>query len=351
MSSIQNIDFSLYSNYAFTKMKQPFKTEIRIDSGYVDFTGCDLFDINDGTIICFKNQSYEGFHDIKITGDEVDYIQTVNQNILKRVIEEREDDYYIFYVFLDSTVQNSKFLFDESFNIKIPNLPSDFIKCDYQKLGGTPFYPGRTGYDVTNVFYALSITGIGHVLRVETVNEGNKNQGIQAEYAASKTLTGMIKLLQDWAILRKEPFNNQEKISQSATEFLQNLNLGENVELDISDVEGDTHLARFIKGDIERSADQEVKSRFPMPESFKNYLKHHYTYQSLYDLNKNLNLNIFDDALIIKYKNYFEKILFNYCNKNGIDLDSMNSIQDLYNLESTKGYIKDIISQYVQLDD
>jgi hypothetical protein len=348
MSEIQNIDFSLYSLYAFTDEKAPFKLEFRIDSGYMEYVGYDSFEIESGTIICFKKDTFDGFHDVRITGDKVSFIQlSSNDKILKTILNENNSDGYNFYLFLDSVIQETSFIFDESWNLDQMNIPASFSRCDYRKLGGVGFYLGSAGYDVIDVFYVLNITGIGHILRVETSNDGNLNQN-QGIYAASRTLAGMLKTIYEWSIVAKEPFNNQEKISTSAVLFLENLNLNEDVMSDILSSTGDMLLARYIKGDTERSLEKETASIYYLPESFKNYIKYYYSYSDFYEMNKTLELNIFDENISNGYLNYFGKIIFDFFYEKGVDVENFENLDEVEESDLCPPYMKKTVSKYKQ---
>lgn len=347
MSTLGNIDLNDYSLFAFTEEKQPFKTEVRIDSGYVEFAGCDFFEIDSGTVICFKKGLHDGFHNIRITGQKVDHIQVIpDKNVLNDVLNETSKSGYNFYLFLDSRIQDKTYPFDDSYNLDGLNIPDNFVRCDYKKFGGDGFYPGKSGYDVVSVSYVISVSGIGHIIRVGTSNQGNLNQGSQAEYTAARTLTAMMKVIYEWSVVAKEPFNNKEKISNSASLFLENLNLDDNIMSDIISGTGDMPLARYIKGDTQRSDEIENSARYEMPESFSQYIKKHFSYPNLYELDQTLGLNIFDDDLINNHLRHFEELMLEFFYQHGIDVKSPSDLDHIYNLETTPGYIKKYIVQY-----
>jgi hypothetical protein len=330
MSSLSNIDINAYSWFAFTDQKQPFKAEVRVESGYVDFLGCDFFEIDSGTIICFRKETYAGFHDLKITGQKVDLVQmTSDTKALNFVLNETTQSGYNFYLFLGSKVQENNSIIDESYNTEGLGIRDDFVRCDYRKLGGVSFYEPQTGYDIVSICYVLSVTGVGHVVRIGTSNTGNLNANTRGEYCAAKTLTGMMKVLHEWSIVSEEPFNNQEEIASSAVLFLQSLNLDDEIMSEIISSTGDMALARYIRGDLERSNEIENRGKYEMPESFSNYIKRHYSYPSLYELQESLDLDIFDDALIDNYLKHFEGLLFEYFFEHDIKVSSSADLETI----------------------
>ena len=269
---------------------------------------------------------------------------------MNHAINEKNHKGYNFYLFLDSVVQENNFIFEESWNLDALNLSSDFERCDYRKLGGAGFYEDGVGYNVTDVAHILSITGSGHILRVATSNEGNLNQNSRGSYTASRTLTGMIKLLHEWSVVSREPFNNEEKVSNCAVSFLNNINLNENIISDILSGTGDMVLARYIRGDTERSLEKETQSLYDMPDSFKQYLKSHYTYSNIYDLDNILNLNIFSVNEMIEYRLSLEKIIFDYFYEKGIDIENFENMSQVFELDITTSRIKHAIAMHTKLE-
>lgn len=351
MSNIHDIDFSLYSLFAFTDQVKPFKMELRIDSEYIEYDSFDSFEIDSGTIICFKNNSYNGFHDIKITGDKTDYIQlTNNKKIINRVINEKKASGFNFYIFMDSIIQDQKYMFNESWDLSHMDLPENFSRCDYKKFGAEAFYKADNGYNVTDVFYVLGVTGIGHILRIETSNEENLNPQSQVHYTSGRTLAATLKAIYEWTIVAKEPFNNNEKISKKATEFFQALNFDNQIITDLLSQTGDMPLARYIRGDVERTLEKGLQNMYDMPESIINYIKNHLSYPNLYELNNTLNLNIFDTELTKNYRQCLEKEILEYFYKKGVDVEEFSNFNDLVASVGANGYIKNLISQYMELD-
>lgn len=347
MSSITDIDLSLYDFYAFTSIEQPFELSVRIDSGYAAISNYDLFDIESGTVIAFKGENLVGFHDIKISGNQTDYIQTNDIKLLGSVLNEEQISGYNFYVFCDSQIMNSKYQVDERWFAEDRSL---FIRCDYQKLGASAFYPTVSGYNISKVFNLLSITGVGHIVRLETSNDRNMNPGTQSDYTAAKTLAGIFKQISEWDIVSKEPFNNREDIAIKANLFIDNLNLGDKIWNDIDSATGDLPLAQYIRGSVERSP--ELEDTAAAPESLKDYLKSHCVYHTLASLDRTLNLNIFDEAFTNKYRSDYEKMLLSFCYSEGVDIESFENINELLSLNINNiDLLRNIISKYQEILD
>lgn len=345
MSSITDIDPSLYDFYAFTSVEQPFELSVRIDSGYAAISNYDLFDIESGTVIAFKGENIMGFHDIKISGNQTDYIQTNDIKLLQSVLNEEQISGYNFYVFTDSKIMNSQYQVDERWFVEDRSL---FVRCDYQKLGASAFYPAVSGYNISKVFNLLSVTGVGHIVRFETSNDSNINPGTQSDYTAAKTLAGIFKLISEWDIVSKDPFNNQEDIAKKANLFIQNLNMNENIWDDINSLTEDLPLARYIRGNTDRSP--ELEDTYLSPDSLKQYFKSHCVYQSLFSLDKTLNLGIFDETFSNKYRADYEKMLLSFCYSQGIDIENFENLNELLSLNINNiNLLQNIVSKYQEI--
>jgi hypothetical protein len=347
MSSITDIDPSLYNCYAFTAIEQPFELSVRIDSGYANISNYDLFDIESGTVIAFKGENIRGFHDVKISGNQTDYIQTNDIKILNSVLNEEQISGYNFYVFCDSQIMNSQYQVDERWFTEDRSL---FIRCDYQKLGASAFYPAVAGYNITKVFNLLSVTGVGHIVRFETSNDRNMNPGTQSDYTAAKTFSGILKLISEWDIASKEPFNNQEDIAIKANLFIENLNMNGSIWNDINSTTGDLPLARYIRGNTDRFP--ELEDTCLSPDSLKDYLKSHCVYHTLVSLDRTLNLNIFDEAFTNKYRSDYEKMLLSFCYSEGVDIENFENLDELLNLNINNiDLLQNIILKYKEILD
>lgn len=347
MSSITDIDPSLYNFYAFTSIEQPFDLSVRIDSGYVEISDYDLFDIESGTVIAFKGENIRGFHEVKVSGSQTDYIQTNDIKLLGSVLNEEQTPGYNFYVFTDSQIMNNIYQVDERWFVENRSL---FIRCDYQKLGASGFYPAVVGYNITKVFNLLSITGVGHIVRFETSNDRNMNPGTQSDYTAAKTLAGIFKQISEWDIASKEPFNNQEDIAIKANLFIENLNMNGDIWNDINSVAGDLPLARYIRGNTDRSP--ELEDTCLSPDSLKQYLQSHCVYHTLVSLDRTLNLNIFDEAFTNKYRSDYEKMLLSFCYSEGVDIENFENLDELLNLNINNiNLLQNIILKYKEILD
>jgi hypothetical protein len=328
MKALNEIDLSLYSFFAFTEQKGNIEIDLMVADGYQTFDDCDLFSIPQGTVIAFKTNSFYGFHNIRITGTKVDYIQLNEINTFDSILNEETVPGYNFYVFCDSRIMPHTYALNDKWTVSRPGMEhAPFMRCDYQKLGAAGFYPAENGYTVTKVFNLLNITGIGHIVRFETSNDRNMNPGSRSDYTAAKTLAGIFKLILEWQTVSKDPFNNQEEIALKANSFIENLNLEDEVWEDIIAATGDLPLAQYIRGNTDRSPELEDTSI--APASLKQYFKSHCLYYDLRSLSDNLDLDIFDNELKNIYINYLESIVFNYCISNNILYTDYNNLDQL----------------------
>jgi hypothetical protein len=348
MKTLDEIDLSLYGFFAFTEEKNNIQIDLMVADGYQPFDDCDLFLIPQGTIIAFKTNSFYGFHNVRITGDKIDYLQLNEVSSLDSVLNEEMVPGYNFYVFCDSKIMPHTYALNDKWTVSRPGMEhAPFMRCDYQKLGAAGFYPAENGYTVTKVFNLLNITGIGHIVRFETSNNRNMNPGSRSDYTAAKTLAGIFKLILEWQTVSKDPFNNQEDIALKSDAFIENLNLDNKVWEDIIAATGDLPLARYIRGNTDRSPVWEDTSI--SPDSLKEYFKSHCLYPDLYSLSSNLGLDIVDESLINNYLKHFEELLFKYFYDHGIDIELYESLDQICELDTTPEYIKKYIKEYKEL--
>lgn len=344
MKTLDEIDLTLYSFFALTEEKDNIQIDINIASGYQPFDDCDLFSIPEGTIIAFKAGSFYGFHNIRITGSKVDYIQLNEVSLLDSVFNEHNISGYNFYAFCNSVVMPNTYAFNDKWT---RNDHAPFIRCDYQKMGAVTFYPANNGYNITKFFNLLNISGIGHIVRFETTNDRNMNPGTQIDYTAAKTLAGTFKQISEWKIVSKEPFNNQEDIAIKANLFIDNLNLGDEIWSDINSATGDLPLAQYIRGSVERSPELEDTSI--APESLKDYLKSHYLYSTLHSLKQtHPNGSAIPDSAIQKEKIAIAQRVFEFCLIHGLDFNNYQGILDYFS-EHPNQEFENLIAIYNQI--
>ena len=119
---------------------------------------------------------------------------------------------------------------------------------------------------------------------------------------------------------------------------------------DIISGTGDMSLARYIRGDIESTPEKIIQDMYDMPKSLEDYIKNHFSYLNLYELNNTLNLNIFDTELTKNYRQYLEKEILEYFYKKGVDVEEFSSFDDIIAIEGANSHIKNFIFQYIELD-
>jgi len=341
MSELDNIDISKYSSFAFTRQKGVTHAEVNTQSGYVNFDECDFFEITEGTIIAFNkvplgaNQHYHGFHDVKVTGDKIDYIQLVPINTVNQCLVEENSGFLSFYAFLNSVSQEGTQMVHSNWvnDMKAPNGASlaDAVRCDYGKLGGSPFYvqDHKNPHTITSVFYVASITGVGHIVKVNTSDKSSINRGERGEYTAARTLAGVYKLIMEWATVSKPPFSSAEPISIHAQDFLLASNFDQEVIDDLNERTGDMPLARYIRGNTERSEEIELQHMYDTPDSLKTYFKEHCLYQDLLTLDENIGLGLASESIKNYYKTFFGPVIFRWLLNKKADIASLSTIDDL----------------------
>jgi hypothetical protein len=210
---------------------------------------------------------------------------------------------------------------------------SNADRCDYNKYGPTSFYPAPVNKNIGKVIAyrsMLAVTGTAHLVRldVETISnirEDTKNQ--QSVYQSARTLSGAIKLIDEWRQVQKEPWNNTELIAVKAGEFLQKLDLPEEIMEDFLAGEPDKRLFSYLKQDPDLN--RLLESNDFISNSFKTYIKDRFRYKSI----KNLRVNhsygqMIEEAFEQKETHDLEEMLKYYCVINGLNFNQI-SYQDI----------------------
>lgn len=336
MKNINEIDLTKYCYYAFTDFINDFEIEfitpqgrIKLDSGY------ELFSINNGTIIAFETFATYGFHDCYLKQGSIEkHLDLVVYEDCVDAFDNKNLDKYNFYVFLKSSAIPINY--GQVIN------KFEFTRCDTEKYGGMAFEQAPNPYLYTKVFNIINITGIGHIARIETSNSEIQNPYHHSLYSGTRTLSGMLKLIYEWAEVTKPPFNNNEEIAIHAKNFIENLDIYGSTLQEILAFQSDLQLAKYIKG--VSFSPYELFEKFDEPDSLKNFVFNKCRYKSLSSLmNSNPNNPQIPLEILEQEKNICQESLYKFCFINGIDTDN-SSLIDIIN--AIKSQIADIDSEY-----
>jgi hypothetical protein len=325
MKKIEEIDISLYELYYLTDLDGDVILKVQTENGLMEVDDYDLFSTDSGTLIAFGKSHLNGYHDYYcIHSSGVNKIQSLPYEETYDIFDQELGDTITMYTFMNSIVIPSS-------SQKIDNTtPENLVRCDYNKYGPLAFYDAPNQIAITRVRHVLSLSGIGHLLCVNTNNAENPNFGSQSTNTGGRTLTGGIKSIYEWAKVHEEPFNNDENIATKAHKFLQEVGIPQDVLMDVVNSQVDMRVARYIKeGSTPGYHIDEVTET---PQSLKDFYKSVCRYRNLFNIKRNhSNGSSIPDSVIANEIKNIENKLYLICIENEIFDFSFDSMEDYLN--------------------
>lgn len=324
LKEINDFDPLIYESYFVAKTIEDIKIEYFTSNGYTSFEDFDVYRGSNYSLIAFLDNPDNYW----ITNYKISYEQ--NSSILQSQYYEKVLD----ILNDEPQVYDSFYTFCKSEEIvPVNNNLDNYIfsqtdRCDYNKYGPVSFYPAPPNKNTGRMISfrsILAVTGIGHLLRVDIESLPNIMQDVSSDqsiYQSSRTLSGAIKLIDEWRQVLESPWNNTEEIAIKAAEFLHELQIPEEVINQIRNEEPDKRLFSYLNGETDLSKMLET-NQFIF-ESFKTYIKDNFRYKSI----KNLKLfhsdgYLIDQGFVEKEHELLENVVLFYCMVNNLDRNSM----------------------------
>jgi hypothetical protein len=134
-------------------------------------------------------------------------------------------------------------------------------------------------------FYVImSVPGIGNIvyLRLNPINgtllsDNYNNDAVLP--AVTRTMFELIKLIDEWASVSEEPWNNTQTISKKAKDFIQALNMPDNIKSEIELLQTDMQIYRYLSGNANARQRPPIEEVALMPESVYNWFKEQFCYR------------------------------------------------------------------------
>jgi hypothetical protein len=242
-------------------------TELQIlhntPAGHIETDVADAFSMPNGAIIiAWKHPFlYSTMHNVVAISEQT--VENINLTALERVIDiyDRPVD-----------AQLGVFTFTNSDMILAPNLD---WRCDNGKFGPRSFHPVTIIDDLPQIVIyepVLSINGVGHIIYIEGVGKqtlANHHINEDSHPVTGRTLWEALKLIREWAIVNKEPFNNTEPVAHKASQFINELQLSD-TELAVIDQQIPMQIANYLTGST--NARQRPDGVLPITDDVKNLL-------------------------------------------------------------------------------
>ena len=312
MKTIDEINRDDYNSFHLTDESSNFALQFNTPSGLIDESDYDLIQSQAGVIVGYK-KNIQGIHNYVYT---INGVQKRLQNLLydayKPILDEEKIGTFDVYSFVNSVPISQ----NNNFNATTDG-GDEFIRCDYDKFGGLPFYSGGAAFGILQVKNILDVSGSAHVLLIHTTNDGFFTSTSQVRNCSAKTFTGILKNIYEWSLMADSPFNSTETTAVKAKQMWNSLDIPQNLLDWILNNQPDMQVSRFLKGEIRLAYD--IDENTEIPQELKDYVILNSRYRTLTGIkNTHPRGNLIEEKLIEKEKFFFEKEIFNFCLFNNI---------------------------------
>jgi len=329
-----------YHGYFFVETDSDIVVKFFTSNGYIVFEDYDTYRFDGFSIVAFHNiQENLWIKDFQITYDDKCLVyQSEFYEKFKEILNGESQEVNDIYIFMNSVEIQQQ----QSFHIA--GLSAE-ERCDFNKFGPSIFYPriNQESMKVLDFKLLTSVTGVGHIIwvKVESVNDTYINQNIAENrqiYTTARTLSGSLKLIDEWSQMADEPWNSTEQISLKAKNFLQILNIDKEDLEETFSPQCDMRIVRFLKNDHEFRSLPESKF---ISDGLKKYFRQYYRYSSINSIIQNHPKgNLVSQQLLEKELSIYQEFVSYYCLINGIDESSMD-LQEIHTHAGSKPHYAD----------
>jgi hypothetical protein len=330
--NIDEINVEAYNIYAIADTDKEIKVYKKTPSGENELTDYDVFSIGSKQLIAFKTLTYNTDHCYKILSNDNSYKKIINFY-----------DYQTFESILNESYEFEKSIFwiMDSVSLSDPNhntLVSFDDRCDTHTYGPIGFYGLKDGTNspIIDVTMLSKFSGIGlpcisslgniHIVKL-TSNDHELNdsnfKNYRAVTATARTLTGALRLALEWAAVANDPWNNTEGIAIKSKNFVDDLDIPQDVIDEIFEYQVPMPVSMYLSGDGD--ARRSINENTGVPPLFKNWFVSSMRSKSLNLLVKNYPETLSIPSSILKQeKEYYESVIYSLLVANGIADDHHN---------------------------
>ena len=201
----------------------------------------------------------------------------------------------------------------------------DSQRCDLESWGPFPFYDVISGYVFVKVRLVLSLSGVAHIIRIDTNDTDVKNTESRAGNTAARSLRGILKTLNEWSLCVGEPFNNTELPAVKANPFIQALGIAQETMDETISGSPDMRVVQYLTSTTVPYGDTE--ENYSVPDSLQEYLLSVFRYKTLSSLIKNNIYGVLlgiDESIIHAEKLGIETTIYSFLISNGINPETVN---------------------------
>jgi len=143
--------------------------------------------------------------------------------------------------------------------------------------------------DIADFSIIASVPNAGHILylRFKPVNGRIMAEEVNNEAtvpAVARTLFEIVKLIDEWAVVSESPWDNTQAISIKAKEFMDGLNIPQEVMESIRSVQTDMQVYRYLAGDENARNRPPLEEIALMPDVVYSWFKEQFCYRSFESL-------------------------------------------------------------------
>ena len=321
MNNTSQIDITLYGCYYVYESLDTFKLYRRYPDGDVEYTEYDTFVADDKTIIAFKDFSIGKveYNYVLISNEKESIVQWATYESVYRQLNQKQIDTHDVYAVLDSVSMPNLMA-----SSHVPTIVSYEQRCDTHSYGMMPYAITDgvktsvmdpdvvNGKNIKSLIPILSVCGASHIEYFAIEGAGTSHQDWPCVTGMSKTFMGAMKLIIEWASLSDEPFNLNDEIIVDSKNFLDALELGQNIIDEISEHQEDMPVYRYLKNvDNARTGFEEATTISPLLHA---WLRKKIRYSSLNSLvaqyPEELNIN---STVLQTEKASIEEKIYEYC--------------------------------------
>lgn len=324
MSDISLINTANYECYYSIDGTADFKLYTPTPSGNIEYTEYDTFTSVDKTIIAFKElDPYSGdFNYVLIYNNNKESIidaicyDDILQHLSKDGIKEQD-----MYCIMPSKVMTPAFAKTEALQL--------VDRCDAGKYGPAMLSledgvrPTPTDISlfqhITKVAILFGASGVANIVYGAVPSLSTSFREWPAVSSMSKTLTGLMKLIIEWASLADEPFNSTDRVALLCKNYIDTLQIPADVLNEISEYQEDMPVYRYLQN--QENARHGFTEQTTVGPLFLNWVKSTHRYRTLNSLVHNHpSPPAVPEEVLSSERQYIESKVYEICIKNDIDL-------------------------------
>jgi hypothetical protein len=328
VSNISNFSFSSdYEWFAAAPITGDITISVYSSNGYVEYSYCDVFSSDTVSLVCFKkvDASAPNKHNFLVSnGTESFLIQSLNYENAKDIISGEKSSPYSIYTYLNSiniTPEGISGTGVENPDHYHESKPME--RCDIESWGPFPFYDVVSGYSFTKMRIVFSLSGVAHILRIDSDDTEVKNQESRAGNAAARSLRGIFKTINEWELCAGEPFNNNELPALKAHSFIEGLRIPQSVITETISGSPDMRVVQYLTNTTVPYG--ETEENYSVPESLQEYMLSVFRYKTISSLIKNNpygSLLGISEETVNSEKLAIETLIYSFLTDNGINAET-----------------------------